>query len=62
VQVFDTQGRLVRNLFRGPVPGDGTKLTWDGRDESGRLAAAGFYLVRAATPERNAVQRVVKLN
>lgn len=62
VQVFDIQGRLVRSLFSGTVSGTESALAWDGRDGTGQTAAAGFYLVRAATPHRQAVSRVVKLH
>jgi hypothetical protein len=62
VQVFDAQGRLVRTVFQGLVSTAKSTVTWDGRDETGRPAAAGFYLVRAATPRRTAVARIVKLH
>jgi len=61
VEVFDTLGRRVALVFEGVVPGEGTEVRWDGRDRLGRPAAAGVYLLRAATPAGNAVQRVVKL-
>jgi len=61
VEVFDLQGRLVRNLLEGPVPAEGASLLWDGRDGAGRSTAAGLYLVRAVVGSRSAVQRVVRL-
>jgi hypothetical protein len=61
VQVFDTQGRLVATVFDGSLPGWRVDLAWDGRNDTGRPAAAGFYLLRAATSSRTEVHRVVKL-
>jgi hypothetical protein len=43
VQVFDSQGRLVRSLL-----GSGRELTWDGCDMTGVEAANGAYFVEAA--------------
>jgi hypothetical protein len=44
--VFDVQGRLVRRLFSGADPAGGASIRWDGRSESGRVAAPGSYVVR----------------
>jgi len=41
--VFDTQGRLVRNLLRGALsPGD-YDFAWSGETDSGEVCAAGIY-------------------
>ena len=53
-EIFDPAGRLVRVLER--VDGN-APLEWDGRDDAGREAPAGIYLVRltsgsAAMPSR----------
>jgi hypothetical protein len=61
VDVFDLQGRLVRNLHQGPIATEGATVTWDGRDGAGRPTAAGLYLVRAVVGDRQGVQRVVRL-
>lgn len=45
VRIFDTWGHLVRDMggeFLGPGPRD---LVWDGRDDEGRPAGTGAYLV-----------------
>jgi hypothetical protein len=58
VTVFDTGGRRVRVLRAvGPAAG----VSWDGRGEDGRPAAAGVYLVRAEGPAGAATARVVRL-
>lgn len=44
--VLDLAGRLMRTLIEAPLdPGPGA-VVWDGRDDSGRDAAAGTYLLR----------------
>lgn len=44
LRVFDVEGRLVRR-FSDPAILDGTgSVTWDGRDEHGRLVPSGTYL------------------
>ena len=40
--LYDARGRRLRE-FASPLPG---ALTWDGRDEGGRLLPAGSYLLR----------------
>lgn len=46
VTVHDAAGRLVRVLAVGRSPSAGGTVTWDGRDDSGRRAPPGVYLVR----------------
>ena len=51
--VFDAEGRFVRNLFLNQsrtavAPGDSTTDVWDGRDEGGSIVPAGTYVVRVA--------------
>ena len=48
--VFDAQGKRVRTLIDGPVPGGDTQVTWNGRDDEGRALPSGtyFYRLRAA--------------
>jgi hypothetical protein len=49
LRVFDVSGRSVRTLAKGPVEAGSWSATWDGRDESGRRAAAGVYIARLRT-------------
>ena len=46
LQVFDPRGRLVRTLIDGDKPAGPHFVTWDGKDGTGRGAAAGLYLYR----------------
>lgn len=49
IGVFDVQGRRVRMLVDGNLAAGEQVVTWDGRDDQGRHAAAGvyFYVFRA---------------
>ena len=50
LRVYDVAGRLVRTLRSGEVEAAGPReAVWDGRDDAGRSAAAGAYVVRLST-------------
>ena len=61
LSVYDLQGRRVRRLLNGPLPAGEHVLTWNGRDDAGRRAPGGFYLVRLTTPGLAPVSRKVVL-
>ncbi|MFH1399972.1 MAG: hypothetical protein ABIH41_00485 [Nanoarchaeota archaeon] len=42
--IYDTAGRVIRNLFEGRAYGL-MRLEWDGRRDDGRAAASGIYLI-----------------
>lgn len=47
LQVFDTAGRLVRVLAAAQdLPAGHHELTWNGRDDAGRIVAGGVYFYR----------------
>ncbi len=46
--VFDLRGRRVATLATGFLPAGQRTLTWNGRDGTGRVCAAGVYVVRLA--------------
>ena len=52
--IYDVAGRLVKDLVSGTLTPGRHKAVWDGRDRSGRAAAAGVYFVRM-TGEGNAL-------
>jgi hypothetical protein len=47
--VYDAAGRLVRTLLQGEVGAGAHHAVWDGKDESGRIAANGIYLYRLSS-------------
>jgi len=61
-QVFGVDGRLLRTLVDGPLAAGTHALLWDGRDDRGRLAAAGIYFVRATAGGEAATRKVVRVD
>ncbi|MFB3104575.1 MAG: FG-GAP-like repeat-containing protein, partial [Pseudomonadales bacterium] len=58
VTVYDVLGRAVHRLLdQVQLPG-AHEVVWDGRNEAGRVASSGVYLVRVET-ERQSVTRVL---
>ncbi len=51
VSVHDMNGRLVRTLADHGMGRGDHRLSWDGRDDTGRRLAAGIYLLRVETAE-----------
>ncbi len=58
LSVFDAQGRRVASLLRGTFEAGPRSVAWDGRDATGRRAAAGLYFVRLQTADGTATKRV----
>jgi len=59
--IFNTGGRVVRRLYQGRLPAGVASVPWDGRDDQGRVVAAGVYFARVETPEYASIGRVVVL-
>jgi hypothetical protein len=58
--VYDTSGRLVRELARGHQGPGPQQIVWDGRDDRGGALPAGPYFVRfEATPDHGAPYRAL---
>jgi hypothetical protein len=62
VEIFDSQGRAVKRLLRKTMPAGDTSLTWDRRDEAGRMVTPGVYAVRAKTATTTSLARVTLKN
>ncbi|MFH1575054.1 MAG: FlgD immunoglobulin-like domain containing protein, partial [Acidobacteriota bacterium] len=60
VLIFDAAGRLVRSVWEGSPDGSETAIKWNGKDESGREAPAGIYLVRVESTTGEATGRLIK--
>lgn len=58
VEAFDLGGRRVRAIAVRDLPAGRALLTWDLRDDGGRAAPAGVYLVRARVGDAWFVRRV----
>ncbi|RKY73630.1 MAG: hypothetical protein DRQ24_02065 [Candidatus Latescibacterota bacterium] len=46
VEIYDLSGNRVKKLLSQTVSTDYYELTWDGRDEHGKLVSPGIYLYR----------------
>jgi hypothetical protein len=56
--VFDVQGRVIRTLVDGAREAGEYSLVWDGRDDTGRRASPGLYLVRLRAEGRQFLREV----
>jgi hypothetical protein len=59
--IYDLAGRLVQRLSSGARSAGTHAATWNGRDASGRVVAAGVYLARLEADGQVAVSKVVHL-
>ncbi len=57
--VYDLRGHRVRDLTNGQVAAGQHSVNWDGRDQSGRMTAAGVYFVRMSGPEGTLTSKMV---
>jgi hypothetical protein len=46
VSIYDVTGKLVKKIAAGAFPGGVRAVTCDGRDESGKPASGGIYLIQ----------------
>ena len=61
VRIFDLLGRPVRTLTSATVEGGHHRVVWRGRDDDGRQAGAGVYLVELRAGHRRQVRKVMLL-
>jgi len=59
LQVFDLAGRLVRNLFQGSEGAGRHEKVWRGRDQEGRIVAAGVYFYRLHAGDEMETRRML---
>jgi hypothetical protein len=60
LRVYDIKGGLVRTLVAGAHHAAGEHaVAWDGRDDTGRAAASGVYVVRLDAGGAHSAGRVV---
>jgi hypothetical protein len=62
LDVFDQQGRRVRQLVRGILPAGEHRSSWDGRDESGRRVPSGLYFARFDHAGCHLIARLIELH
>jgi hypothetical protein len=57
VRIYDSSGRVVRELIASGAPGTERSVTWDGRDSRAVRVPSGIYFIRlAGSPEADAVR------
>lgn len=58
--IHGVDGRAVRTLVTGPSDAGRHRAIWDGRDDRGRVVAAGIYFARLAAGEFKSTRRIVR--
>jgi hypothetical protein len=61
LEIHDVLGQRVRRLLAGDRPAGPQRVTWDGRDDRGRPAATGVYVLRMRAGEDQQSRRVLLL-
>jgi hypothetical protein len=59
VAIFDVTGRRVRQIAGGVLEAGAHRVAWSGRDDGGRLVAAGLYWVRLETEEKTLTRKLL---
>lgn len=59
LQIFDTQGRLVRTLCDEVMPEGTHEVIWNGRDNLGSQVATGVYFVRFKAGDYQVTRKLV---
>ncbi|MBC8366805.1 T9SS type A sorting domain-containing protein [bacterium] len=61
MDIYDVQGRLVRNLHAGSAAAGDRQLLWDGLDSQGRPVRSGVYFAKASAGNRVDTQKLMVL-
>jgi hypothetical protein len=61
IDVYNINGELVQNLFKGEMNSGKYRVHWDGKDSNGNETASGMYLLQMRTPSGLATKKMVKL-
>lgn len=59
VDIFDILGRKVKRLSTNNFTAGMHKITWNGRDQNGRVAPAGVYFVHVQAGQFQATRKVI---
>jgi hypothetical protein len=62
LQIVDAQGRIIRHAETSAAAAGPLSWTWDGQDDHGRAAPAGYYRVRAIGRSGGMSQPLVRVN
>jgi Tol biopolymer transport system component len=61
LEVFDCTGRLVRTLLQESLTPGIRTVSWDGRDDAGRLVPSGVYHCRLVSGEASQTRKLVRV-
>lgn len=61
LQIVDVSGRRVATLQTPPLRAGLHQITWEGRDDAGRLVASGIYFYELSTPQWRASGKMTVL-
>jgi hypothetical protein len=61
VSIYSPDGARLRTLLDGPQGPGGYRVTWDGRDESGKLVRSGIYFAKLDVDGASASSKLVHL-
>ncbi len=61
IDVYNLLGQQVRGLVAGPQGAGRHTVSWDARDDQGRLVAAGVYLYRLTADSRVLIRKMLLL-
>jgi flagellar hook assembly protein FlgD len=59
--IYDIQGRLIRELLARDSQGGDKKAVWDATDNSGRSVSSGIYFARVRTPQLQISRKILYL-
>ncbi|NNF07802.1 MAG: T9SS type A sorting domain-containing protein, partial [Candidatus Eisenbacteria bacterium] len=62
IQIFDLQGRLIKEVHKGLLEAGNHRWSWNGGDERGKRVAQGVYFIRFHTSRADLTERLVVLN
>lgn len=60
LDVFSTDGRLIRTLYDGPVEAGEHQFQWDGDQQQEQQVPPGFYFYRLQTPRDSHCRKMLK--
>ena len=57
--VYNLLGQRVRTLFQGPQESGIHRMTWDSRNDAGRIVSTGIYLLRLESPSGSHTRKIM---
>lgn len=61
LDIYNTKGQLVRNLATGQMGEGNHRVTWNGKDNTGRSLASGIYFYRLKTESYSSTRKMLLL-